>query len=69
VLTIDIYYYEGKKDYLNKEIIENLIKTSEEINKVLGEYLDIEFAIKKNEIYILQARPITTIVSTRPTRT
>ena len=59
--TDSIYYYEGKKDYLNKDTIERLIKVSEEINKVLGEYLDIEFAIKKNEIYILQARPITTI--------
>lgn len=59
--TDNIYYYEGKKDYLSKEIIEKLIKESEEINKVLGEYLDIEFAIKENEIYILQARPITTI--------
>lgn len=59
--TDSIYYYEGKKDYLNKDTIERLIKVSEEINKVLGEYLDIEFAVKKNEIYILQARPITTI--------
>lgn len=59
--TDNIYYYEGKKDYLNKEMIEKLIKVSEEIKKVLGEYLDIEFAIKKNKIFILQARPITTI--------
>lgn len=59
--TDNIYYYEGKKDYLNKEMIEKLIKVSEKIKEVLGEYLDIEFAIEKNKIFILQARPITTI--------
>ena len=59
--TDSVYYYEGLKDYLNKETIERLIKTSEEIKEILGEYLDIEFAIKDNEIFILQARPITTI--------
>ncbi|MBQ1550531.1 MAG: phosphoenolpyruvate synthase, partial [Bacilli bacterium] len=59
--TDKIYYYEGLFDYLNKEIIEKLITLSEEIKEVLGEYLDIEFAIKDNNIYILQARPITTL--------
>lgn len=61
--TDKVYYYEGLIDYLNKELIEELIKVSEKIKEVLGEYLDIEFAIKAHEIYILQARPITTIDS------
>ena len=59
--TDKVYYYEGLIDYLNKDLIEQLVSVSEEIKEVLGEYLDIEFAIKDNKIYILQARPITTI--------
>ena len=59
--TDKVYYYEGLIDYLNKEIIEELISLSENIKEVLGEFLDIEFAIQNNKIYILQARPITTI--------
>lgn len=59
--TDNIYYYEGKKDYLNKELIEELINLSNSIKKVFGDYLDIEYAIKNNEIYILQVRPITTL--------
>ena len=59
--TDKVYYYEGLFDYLNKKIIEELITLSEKIKEVLGEFLDIEFAINNNEIYILQARPITTI--------
>lgn len=57
----DVYYYEGKKDLLNKELIDKLITTSNKIKEVFGEYLDIEFAIENNEIYILQTRKITTI--------
>ncbi len=59
--TDKVYYYDGLFNYLKKELVEELIKTSEEIKKILGEYLDIEFAIKDNSIYILQARPITTL--------
>ena len=59
--TDNLYYYDGVFNYLNKNQIERLIEVSEQIKEVLGEYLDIEFAIKDNEIYILQARPITTI--------
>ncbi len=59
--TDNIYYYEGKKDLLTKELIEELIDTSNKIKKLFGELLDIEFAIKNNDIYILQARPITTL--------
>ncbi len=65
-LTDKIYYYEGKKDYLSKSTIEELINKSAEIKKYLGEYLDIEFAIKDNNIYFLQARSITTIDDSNP---
>jgi len=59
--TDNIYYYEGQKDYLDKELVLELISISNKIKALLGEYLDIEFAIKKKEIFILQARPITTL--------
>ncbi len=65
-LTDNIYYYEGKEDYLDKRTIEELINKSVEIKKYLGEYLDIEFAIKDNKIYFLQARLITTIDDSKP---
>lgn len=65
-LTDKIYYYEGKEDYLDKKTIEELINKSVEIKKYLGEYLDIEFAIKDNKIYFLQARLITTIDDSKP---
>ena len=59
--TDNIYYYEGKKDLLTKKQIDELLIISNRIKEVLGEYIDIEFAIEKDTIYILQARPITTI--------
>ena len=62
--TDKLYYYEGLIDYLNKETVEKLVSLSEQIKEVIGEYLDIEFAIEKDRIYILQARPITTIDTT-----
>lgn len=64
--TDEIYYFEGKKDYLSKKEVETLIYTSKEIEKVLGKYLDIEFAIENKQIYILQARNITTIKDNNP---
>ena len=60
-LTDNIYYYEGNKDYLSKDMINELIKISKKIKSIFGEYLDIEYAIKKDKIYILQVRPITTL--------
>lgn len=66
-LTDSIYYYEGRKEYLNSEMVEELILLSKRIQKLLGEdYLDIEFAIEDGQIYILQARPITTLKMDHP---
>ena len=59
--TDNIYYYDGKKDLLSKKQIDELLILSNRIKELLGEYIDIEFAIEKDKIYILQARPITTI--------
>lgn len=65
-LNDKLYYFEGKNDYLKKEIIEELINTSQKITNILGEYLDIEFGIIGDKIYILQARDITTINDLKP---
>lgn len=60
--TDKVYYYDGDKDILSREEIEELINISEKISKeLLIKYPDVEFAVKDKKIYILQARPITTI--------
>jgi len=64
--TDNIYYYEGKKDLLDKETIEKLIDLQNRIKSIFGEFLDIEFAIDKKGIYILQTRKITTLNDDNP---
>ncbi len=64
--TDDVYYYDGKQDYLEPKIIKNIIATVKQIEEKLGDYLDIEFAIKDGELFILQARPITTLKTDAP---
>ena len=61
-----LYYYEGLNDYLNKNQVDELIDISQNITNILGKYLDIEFGIYNNEIFILQARHITTIDDSNP---
>ena len=57
----DRVYYTNDNDILTKDIINKLVSNSLIVKKVFNTHVDIEFAIKDNEIYILQARPITTI--------
>ena len=64
-LTDNKYYYEGI-NYLTNEQIEELKLLAHRITDALGPYQDIEFAIQNNYIYILQARPITTIKGDHP---
>ena len=61
-----LYYFEGENDYLSKEMVNKLIDISQKIKNILGGNLDIEFGILDDEIYILQARNITTIDDTKP---
>ena len=65
-LTDKICYYEGDEDLLSPEKTEELISISEKLKSIFGEYLDIEFAIKNDVIYILQARDITTLKTDDP---
>ncbi len=57
------YYYERQEDsyLITPSTFETMISMINNIKKVYGEFLDIEFAIWKDVIYILQVRPITTL--------
>lgn len=65
-LTDDIYYYDGKENLLSDDKVHELINTSKMICSYIGKYIDIEFAIENDELFILQARPITTITDKTP---
>ena len=64
--TNKLYYYDGKENLLTNDLIENLVEISQKIKSIIGEYLDIEFAVEKGTIYILQARKITTLTGKSP---
>lgn len=64
--TDRVYYYEGKEELLKRETVEELISLSEKICALFGSCLDIEFAVKNGECFILQARPITTVTDSHP---
>ena len=55
--TDKVYYYEGK-DILSYKNVEKLLEVSEKIKYNLGDYLDIEFAFKDDELFILQVRKL-----------
>lgn len=65
-LTDKIYYYEGKEDILSEEMVNKMVELASKMQPILGELLDIEFAITGNDIHILQARPITTLSNEYP---
>ncbi|MBQ9902252.1 MAG: phosphoenolpyruvate synthase [Clostridia bacterium] len=64
--TDRLYYYDGNENLLSDALVEGLIGVSEKIKSILGDYLDIEFAVEKGEIFILQARKITTLSGDSP---
>lgn len=65
-LTDKIYYFEGNEDVLSEEMVSRIVNMASEMKSVLGELLDIEFAITGNDIHILQARAITTLSNEHP---
>ena len=65
-LNDNLYYYEGENDYLEKDQVEELIDISKKITNILKDYLDIEFGIFNNQVYIFQTRKITTINDSNP---
>ncbi len=61
-------YYEtsGKSPLLKKEQLEALFKMAQKIEKLYGKPMDIEFALKGDDIFCLQARPITALNMQNP---
>lgn len=63
--NIDDKLYETKKvnnsPLLKKEQILELVEIGQKIENIFKHKMDIEFAIENGEIFILQARPITTL--------
>lgn len=55
------YYYEDQQNSPHIDDFSALIETTENVKKIFGPYLDIEYAIKDGIFYLLQVRPITTI--------
>ncbi len=62
-MTDKVYYYEKQQGspVLSSRMLDKIIKISIKLTGIFGKYLDIEFAVKSGKIYILQARPVTTI--------
>lgn len=62
-VTDDIYYYEQEEQAptLSKELLQKLLNAAQKVKALFGMECDMEFAIKENTIYLLQARPITTL--------
>ena len=60
-LTDDIYYYDGKENLLSDETVRLIVETSKKICSLFTDYTDIEFAVENGRLFILQARPITTL--------
>lgn len=57
-----VYYYDGFEDLLEKDMILKIIHEIKRIQEALKlKYVDVEFCFKENQLYILQARPITSI--------
>lgn len=50
-----------EKPSLNEETLEKLLKTAVELEKLFDTPQDIEWAIKDENIYIIQSRPVTTL--------
>ncbi|MBQ3007910.1 MAG: phosphoenolpyruvate synthase [Clostridia bacterium] len=65
-LTDDIYYFDGKENLLSDGEVREIIETSKKISGCICKYADIEFAVENGKLYILQARPITTLSDNNP---
>ena len=59
----EVYYYETNNDspILEESIFKQIISSAKQIEELFKKPTDIEFCVKNNKVYILQARPITTL--------
>lgn len=62
-LDDDLFYYEQQEDAVlaGNEVIRLLVDTGKHIKEIFQKDMDIEFTVKDAEVYVLQARPITTL--------
>ena len=58
----DCLWY-GENELPPKKILDEIVLLSKKAEDIFGTYIDMEFAVKDNILYILQARPITTLPS------
>lgn len=49
------------EDILDVKVIKNISGMMEKLQELFGQLIDVEFAVKNEEVFILQVRPITTI--------
>ena len=61
--TDRIFYFEKQEEAeeLNRDKLDEIFETGNKIYDIFKKHMDIEWCIKDNQLYILQARPITTI--------
>lgn len=62
-LDDDLFYYEQQENAVlaGTDILKILIETGKDIRNIFYKDMDIEFAVKDGKVYVLQARPITTL--------
>jgi pyruvate,water dikinase len=62
------YYCEQQNSspLIDEYMLKKLLRLSNDIQKIFGYNVDIEFAIKSNHIFVLQARAITTLSASSP---
>lgn len=63
-----IFYPERRKEVLTNKQLTEMCLFIQELKKRFGDKLDIEFAVEKNMIYILQVRKITSIENIKKER-
>jgi len=59
--------YQQKKAKISPSMILKIAKYAQQLHNHYGKAQDIEFAIEKNKFYVVQTRPITTIISNQTT--
>lgn len=59
----NLYYSEkeGNSVEISQNVLKEIVEIGQKIEKIYHEKMDIEFATKGEEVFILQARPITTL--------
>ena len=51
---------------MSEPLLKEMMESVSEMEKIFGEYLDVEFAVKAGKLYFLQARDITTLTGKNP---